>query len=353
MTQIVEKAIINKIQKATYDALVESGEITPKMIKEEVWLFNDDQFVSASDKQNWDNKASEADIPTKVSQLENDAHYISEANIPTKTSELENDSGFITEADVPTKTSQLTNDSGFITSADIPTKTSQLTNDSGFITDADVPTKTSQLTNDSGYITSADVPTKVSDLTNDLGFIDNTVNDLTNYTLSTGVGSVIDLSINSSTYVMTLDLKNSSGTVLSTDSIDLPLESMVVNASYDSVNKAIILTLQSGSTITVPVGDLVAGLQTEITLQNKLASDLVDDTSQTNKFVTTAEKTAWNNKSDFSGSYSDLTSKPQINSVELIGNKSLDDLNVQVKGDYPDLALTNSDIDNLINNFAE
>lgn len=35
--------------------------------------------------------------------------------IPTKVSELQNDSGFITSSDVPTKTSQLQNDSGFIT----------------------------------------------------------------------------------------------------------------------------------------------------------------------------------------------------------------------------------------------
>ena len=35
-----------------------------------------------------------------------------------------------------------------------------------------------------------------------------------------------------------------------------------------------------------------------------------------------------------SGSYTDLTNKPQINSVELSGNKSLDDLGIQAKGEY-------------------
>lgn len=146
-----------------------------------------------------------------------------------------------------------------------------------------------------------DIPTNVSDLTNDAGYIDKDVNDLTNYTLSTGTGSIIDLSLNSSTYVLTLDLKNSAGTVLSTDTVDLPIESMVVNASYDSTNKKIILTLQSGSTIDVPVGDLVSGLQSEITSSNKLSSDLVDDTNKTNKFVTAADKTAWNAKYDKPG----------------------------------------------------
>lgn len=36
-------------------------------------------------------------------------------DVPTKLSELENDTGFITEASVPTKVSQLENDAGFIT----------------------------------------------------------------------------------------------------------------------------------------------------------------------------------------------------------------------------------------------
>lgn len=65
---------------------------------------------------------------------------------------------------------------------DIPTKVSELDNDVGYITNADIPTKTSDLENDSGFITSADLPTKVSELDNDSGFITNTVDDLTNYT---------------------------------------------------------------------------------------------------------------------------------------------------------------------------
>lgn len=38
------------------------------------------------------------------------------------------------------------------------------------------------------------------------------------------------------------------------------------------------------------------GLQSEINSDSKLASDLVDDTNQDNKFVTSAEKTTWNGK---------------------------------------------------------
>lgn len=41
-------------------------------------------------------------------------------------------------------------------------------------------------------------------------------------------------------------------------------------------------------------------MQTEITSNNKLASDLVDDTNSGNKFVTTSEKQTWNAKGTYS-----------------------------------------------------
>lgn len=57
------------------------------------------------------------------------------------------------------------------------------------------------------------------------------------------------------------------------------------------------------------------GLQSALSSSNKLSSDYVDDTNKTNKFVTTQEKETWNNKSDFSGSYNDLSNKPSIPTV--------------------------------------
>ena len=129
-------------------------------------------------------------------------------------------------------------------------------------------------------------------------FITKDVNNLTNYTLKTNTGSLIDLEINDTTYVVTLKLKNQDGTIISTDTIDLPLESVVVSGRYDNTTKKVILTLENGSEVDFSVADLVAGLQTEITSSNKLASDLVDDTNSGNKFVTTSEKQTWNGKYD-------------------------------------------------------
>ena len=72
-------------------------------------------------------------------------------------------------------------------------------------------------------------------------------------------GKSIALSIDSN-YVLTLSLKDANNNVLSTQAIDLPLESVVVNGSYDDTTKSIILTLENGNTITIPVGDLISGL---------------------------------------------------------------------------------------------
>ena len=164
---------------------------------------------------------------------------------------------------------------------------------------------------------------------------------------STKYGASFTASINTTTYVMTLTLKDQDGNTLGTaQTIDLPLESVVVNGSYDSTNKKIVLTLQSGSTIDIPVGDLISGLQTEITSSNMLDADLVDDSTSTHKFTTASDisklagiaagaevnvQSDWNqttntaddyikNKPSLatvatSGSYNDLSNKPTIPTV--------------------------------------
>lgn len=90
--------------------------------------------------------------------------------------------------------------------------------------------------------------------------IDKNVNDLVNYVLKDDTGTSISLSLNTSTYVMTLSLLNTDGTAISTQTIDFPLESVVVGASYDKTNKQITLTLQNGNTTSFSVSDLVSGL---------------------------------------------------------------------------------------------
>lgn len=109
---------------------------------------------------------------------------------------------------------------------------------------------------------------------------------------TTKYGASLVLSIDSTTYVVTATLKDQDGNTLGTaQTIDLPLESVVVSGTYDAATKEVVLTLQGGSTVRFSVADLVSGLQTEITSVNMLDADLVDDTTSAHKFVTAAEKT--------------------------------------------------------------
>jgi hypothetical protein len=302
---------------------------------------------------------------------------------------------------VPTKTSDLTNDSGFLTSVawgDVtgrPTFATVATSgDYDDLTDKPTignATLTIQKNGTSaGTFTANATSNKTINIT-----VPTTAADVSALPASTKYGASITVSLNTTDYKMTTTLKDQDGNTLGTaQTIDLPLESVVVNGSYDNTNKKIVLTLQNGNTIDIPVADLVAGLQSEITSTNKLASDLVDDTNQTHKFMTSAEKTKlsgiatgaevnvqsdwnvtstssdafiknkptiptktsqltndsgfltsytetdpvysaspaagitstditnWNNKSDFSGSYADLTNKPTIGNATLTIQKN-------------------------------
>lgn len=123
---------------------------------------------------------------------------------------------------------------------------------------------------------------------------EGTTNKITKGDLLIGAGHSIEMSLNPATYTLTLTLKNEAGTELSTESIDLPNENAITGITYS--NGILTLTKQSGGTSTVDISGLISGLQSEITNNNKLSSDLVDDTNKTNKFTNETEKATWNGK---------------------------------------------------------
>lgn len=103
---------------------------------------------------------------------------------------------------------------------------------------------------------------------------------------ATGITMTMD-----NNYVISAQLTNGEGEPIGTEqTIDLPLESVVVGGSYDSVTKSIILTLDNGQSVTIPVGDLVSGLQSTIDSNNPLNVDYTTD-GTTNKVYTATEKT--------------------------------------------------------------
>lgn len=169
----------------------------------------------------------------------------------------------------------------------------------------------------------------VTSVNGQVGEVVLTASDVNALSDDTLYAAALSLTINPTTYVLTGQLLDQNGDNLGeAQSIDLPLESMIVSGSYDATTKSVILTLKNGETITFSVADLVSGLQTEITQSNKLASDLVDDTNQTNKFIT---QVLLNKLNDYfianatvteTGSNITLnnTLEAKINNVELYGD---------------------------------
>lgn len=92
--------------------------------------------------------------------------------------------------------------------------------------------------------------------------------------------TAISLSVNTSTYVMTAQLLNENGEAIGEpQNIDLPLESTVISGSYDNQTRSLILTLVSGQTISIPIGDLISGLQATIDDSNPLTAAYVSETN--------------------------------------------------------------------------
>lgn len=96
----------------------------------------------------------------------------------------------------------------------------------------------------------------------------------------------LHLEISPLTYILSGWLIDNEGVKVGTEQdIDLPLEACVVGISYDNVTKSLTLTLASGSTTTVPLGDIIYGLQPLIDSTHKLDADLIDDSTSTNKLA--------------------------------------------------------------------
>lgn len=153
--------------------------------------------------------------------------------------------------------------------------------------------------------------------------------DLTPYSEKTETGHSIELSMNAQTYVMTATLKNVSGDVLNTQTIDLPLETMVVSGSYDSATKEVVLTLQSGSTIRFSVSDLVDGLVSESDLEVTLADYVSRETFDS--IVGDLDGLSTEDKTTIVNAINEAFAKT---SEAQVFNEETFDISVQPTGDY-------------------
>lgn len=176
--------------------------------------------------------------------------------------------------------------------------------------------------------------------------------------LNADYGASLEMTIDPDTYVITTVLKDQNGNTLGqAQSIDLPLESVVVSGRYDTATKTIILTLEGGSTISIPVGDLVSGLESTTNKVTSIGSsstnteypsakavyDLVDgietlpaSTASDEGKVLTVDVNGdaeWVTPAAVVTDYDSLANRPAINGNTLTGDKTGAQLGLVVPSD--------------------
>ena len=261
---------------------------------------------------NWDDIEDRPTIPTKTSELTNDSGFITTANIPTKTSDLVNDSGFISEETEPQFTSSPAHG---ITSQDIEdwNNKSDFSGSYDDLTDKpSIPSKTSNLVNDSGFVSASDLSTVAT--TGDY-------NDLSNKpTIPTDYVSYLPQELTEDQKGQVRSNIGAGASSFSGDYNDLTNKPTIPSKTSDLVNDSGFITTETEPQFTASPAH----------------------------GITSTDITNWDNKSDFSGSYNDLTDKPsipapQVNSdwnsnsgVSQILNKPTL-ATVATSGDYDDL----------------
>jgi hypothetical protein len=98
----------------------------------------------------------------------------------------------------------------------------------------------------------------------------------------------IKTDLNREDYTLTVSLTTSGGTVISTGTVDFPLESVVVGG--DEQDGIVTLTLQNGNTISFDIGDLVYGLVS----QTKHDEDIAEVKALINTKIASAITTTLN-----------------------------------------------------------
>ena len=261
---------------------------------------------------NWDDIEDRPTIPTKTSELTNDSGFITTANIPTKTSDLVNDSGFISEETEPQFTSSPAHG---ITSQDIEdwNNKSDFSGSYDDLTDKpSIPSKTSNLVNDSGFVSASDLSTVAT--TGDY-------NDLSNKpTIPTDYVSYLPQELTEDQKGQVRSNIGAGASSFSGDYNDLTNKPTIPSKTSDLVNDSGFITTETEPQFT----------------------------SSPAHGITATDITNWDNKSDFSGSYNDLTDKPsipapQVNSdwnsnsgvSQILNKPSLS--TVATSGDYDDL----------------
>lgn len=282
-TTVVNGITVNKITKSQFETEKLAGNITAAQEQNEVWLFTDDQHVSASEKEAWNNKS---DFSGSYEDLTNKPAI---PTIPTNISAFTNDLGYLTTipSEYVTDTELSSAISGKADSSDIPDV-------SGFESKTDASSK---LTEAKAY-----TDTKVANLVNSAPTTLDTLGELAtafqeNETVVDTLNSAIGNKAN----------KSDLATVATSGSYnDLTNKPTLFSGNYnDLTNKPTIPTVPTNvSAFTNDSGYLTAIPAEYVTETELNAKGYLTEHQDLSSY---AKKTEL-----FSGSYNDLTNKPTI-----------------------------------------
>lgn len=243
-------------------------------------------------------------IPTATSDLTNDSNFVADASYThtdnnyttaeqTKLSGIETgaEANVIEDVKVNGTSLTITNKSVNVT---VPTVISDLANDSGYITNSVNNLTNYTLTSDLSAVATSNsytdlsnkptIPTATSDLTNDSGYITNSVNNLTNYTLTSDLstvatsGSYNDLSNTPTIPTKTSELTNDSNFVVDASYVH-------TDNNYTTAEKTKLSGIETGAEVNLIEDVKVNG--TSLTITNKsvdvtvptATSDLTNDSN--------------------------------------------------------------------------
>lgn len=100
--------------------------------------------------------------------------------------------------------------------------------------------------------------------------------------------SRLTLELDPSTYILKAKLHCKGGTVLASSDIDLPLEHVVMDVTYDDITDALVVTLNNGNNVRIPIHDILEDFTND--LKKTFLKDYVTDVELANEVTAAVDK---------------------------------------------------------------
>ena len=329
LDKITERDIANWNSKSNFDGSYKS--LTDKPVIPSVEGLASEEYVNEAieNLQLPSNLATKEDIPTNVSELENDSGFITKTELEDKNYLVYDDvTHFALKEEVPTKISQLEDDKNIATVNDLHGHNNKTVIDG--ITSEQVARWDSNTSFDGDYYSlknRPNIPTHTSNLQNDSGFISEIPSE----------------------YITETELENKGYLTEHQDISNLATKEELFNKDYnDLINKPNIPSIEglaseeyvNSAIENIPKIDL-SEYATKEELHEHENKNILDG-------ITEEKINSWNNKSSFDGNYNNLTNKPNIptHTSDLQNDSGF-------ISEIPNEYITETELENTINNIEK